>query len=438
MAIQLGPRQRVIARYVGIVVGTLVVFVFALQATFPYDRARDKIAEVLAPSYDITIGDISRGIMPGSVTLKSVTLTTRPTKAGDTPTMLFLDSVHVDLGILALIGMTASIDLDVKIGVGRIKGNISLPKLGRAGFKIDVTGSDLPGRDVPLGGFGFPPIIGKLDATVDLDVPMMKNKAGREMRDWSKADGTIALSCPSGCTLGDGKTKLKPLLKNRSQQAMVGDGIEFGKLSMDSLFIEGKFTPSVGEPDAHSSSYKPGKFDVTRFDLKSKDGELHVDFALTLAPDLDESAVNGCLRFNVYETLLKTDEGKKTFAAVSTSGAEKRPDGLFHIKLGNHLKDMSRLNLECGPNAKPLPGEDTPNGMPRNVMRPTIHPEPARPPEPAKPAEPPKAEPAKPEPAREVKEMKVEGSSAAPGSAEGGAAPGSAEAGSAEAPAQIQ
>ncbi|HEX4454292.1 MAG TPA: type II secretion system protein GspN [Kofleriaceae bacterium] len=431
MAIVLTRRQRIILRYAGIVLATLVVFVFALQATFPYDRVRDKAIDALSSSYDVQIGSIDRGFMPGSVTFKAVTLTSRPAKAGDTPTVLFLDSVHVDLGVLALLGMTASIDLDVRIGVGRVKGNVSLGKFGRGTVKLDLDASSIPGRDLPLGSWGVPPIVGKLDAQVDLTIPVIKTKSGREIRDWTKADGNLAVSCPAGCTLGDGKTKLKPLLKNRSNQALVGDGIDFGKLSIDSLFIEAKFTPAVGEPESHSSAYKAGKFDVTKFELKSKDGELHVDYSMTLAPELDESIVTGCLRFNVTENLLKTEEGKKTFAAVSTSGAEKRSDGLFHIKLTDHLKDMKRLNLECGPNAKPGP-EDHPGVMRPPSIRPTpevAKPEPQRfePPKPAEPAKPPEGVVPK-------TELKPSDTPKPEGSAEGSAPPAEGSAPAPETP----
>jgi type II secretion system protein N len=434
MAIVLTRRQRVILRYAGIALATLVVFVFALQATFPYDRVRDKAIDALSSSYDVQIGSIDRGIMPGSVTFKAVTLTSRPAKAGETPSVLFLDSVHVDLGILALIGMTASIDLDVQIGVGRIKGNVSLGKFGRGTIKLDLDATSIPGRDLPVGSWGVPPVVGKLDAHVDLELPVTKTKSGREIRDWTKADGEISLSCPSSCTLGDGKTKVKPLLKNRSNQALVADGIDVGKLSLDSLVIEGKFTPAVGDPESHSSAYKAGKFEVTKFELKSKDGELHVDYAMTLAPDLDESVVTGCLRFNVNESLLKTEEGKKAFAAVSTSGAEKRSDGLFHIKLSDHMKDMKRFNLECGPNAKPSP-DDHPGAM----RPPSIRPTPEAKPEPSRfsPPPPPATEPKPEQPKAELKagelakpegSAKLEGSGAPPpaeGSApaEGTAAP---------------
>ena len=39
---RLGRRGTIILRYVGIVVLALVVFAFALQATFPYERVKDR------------------------------------------------------------------------------------------------------------------------------------------------------------------------------------------------------------------------------------------------------------------------------------------------------------------------------------------------------------------------------------------------------------
>ena len=114
---------------------------------------------------------------------------------------------------------------------------------------------------------------------------------------------------------------------------MVGDGIEFGKLVDRFARDRGQVHARRRRARRAQLELQAGKFDVTKFELKSKDGELHVDYSMTLAPELDESIVTGCLRFNVNESLLKTEEGKKTYAAVSTSGAEKRSDGLFHIKL---------------------------------------------------------------------------------------------------------
>jgi hypothetical protein len=274
--------------------------------------------------------------------------------------------------------MNLSVDLDAKIGAGHIKGNITLPKFGKAGVKLDLEGSDLPGANLPLRSVIGLPMTGKLDFAVALELPVTKNKMGRSLTDWSKADGSIDLSCPTGCTLGDGHTKLKPLLKNRTNQVMVGDGIDFGEVHINSLDVLGKFTPAVGDPDAHSSSYKPGKFEVTKFDVVSNDGELHVDYLMTMAQTIDESVVSGCLRFKASDNLLKKEETKKTYAAISTTGAELRADGLFHIKLSDRFKDMKRLNADCGPNApasKIGNGEDFtphPGGRPQITPMPDV------------------------------------------------------------------
>ena len=308
----------------------------------------------------------------GRVYFKAVTIRTRVTKPAETATTFYIDKLEVDLGILPLIGMTASINLDAKIGAGRIKGNVSLPKFGKAGFKIDFDGSDVPGASLPVRGLLGLPITGKIDFSVVLDMPYEKNKAGRTIADWTKSEGHFDLACPSGCTLGDGHTKLKPLLKNRTNQVMVGDGIDFGKVNLDSLSMKAVITPAVGDADQHSSTYKPGKLELTKFELKSPDGELHVDYSMVLAQDFGESLVSGCLRFKGSDNLLKHEDTKKTFAAIQTTGAEIRSDGLFHIKLSDRFKDMKRLNLECGPNVKEKTnGEDFSN-TPRPSVRPNL------------------------------------------------------------------
>lgn len=393
LQIPLSRRTRKILRYVGIAVASLIVFVLALQATFPYSRVQDRLIDALSPTYDITPGQISRGILPGSFTISQLTIRTRPVHADDPVTTFHIDSLHVDVGLLALIGMNASVDFDMQILSGRIKGSIKLPKLGKDGFTIDVDGTDVPANQLPMRSLiGLPMAAGKLQFSVDLSVPGTKTKAGRDITDWSHADGDISISCPTGCTFGDGVTKLKPLIKNRSQQAMVGDGIEFGTIDVDSLAIDAKFTPAVGDPESHSANYKPGKFDITKFDVRSHDGELHVDYSMTLAPDIDESVVTGCLRFNVNDSIRKKPKGDETFTAITSSGAERRADGLFHIKLSDKMKDMKRLNLECGPNAKPQPGSHDPGdvgvtGATRS--RPTMPPPHSEPPTRAQHNEPP-------------------------------------------------
>ncbi|HEY0250963.1 MAG TPA: type II secretion system protein GspN [Kofleriaceae bacterium] len=348
---RLGRRGTIVLRYVTIVIVAIVVFLFALQATFPYDRVKDRAIEELSAGWEVSIGGVERGIIPGNVTFTDVSLKSRASRPEDVM-QIFIKQADVKMGILPLLGLRASVDLKLKIGnpagYGYLTGNLSFPRFGAGGIKIALTGDELPGASLPMRSVISLPVTGKIDVKLDLDLPNTKSKTGKVFRDWTKADGEIDISCPSGCTLGDGKTKLKPLVKDRSRQAMVGEGIDFDKLNITTLAIKAKFTPAEGDPDAHSSAYKPGKFEVTQFELKSPDGEVHVEYQMTMATTLDESMVAGCLKFKPDESLKLRPEGLKMYTTITSTGAEKRADGLFHIKLSDKFKDMKRLNADCG------------------------------------------------------------------------------------------
>ena len=120
------------------------------------------------------------------------------------------------------------------------------------------------------------------------------------MTRWPSTGNTIFLT-------SSGKTKLRPLLKNNPRnQVMVGEGIDFGKVDIDSLIAKAVIKPGSGS--------SPSTLDVTQFETKSKDGELHVDYHMTFAEVFDESIVDGCLRFKGTDYLLKREP--KTFAAM--------------------------------------------------------------------------------------------------------------------------
>ncbi len=115
---------------------------------------------------------------------------------------------------------------------------------------------------------------------------------------------------------------------------------------------------SVMDYPAPLIEIKNGKLDVTKFETKSADGELHVDFDATLNQDILQSTVAGCLRFSVTEVLTKREP--KTASAISLTGAPRGPDNLFHIKLEGPLREVRRLALVCGAAAS----RDTPGGVP--------------------------------------------------------------------------
>lgn len=339
---RLGPRTRRVLRVVGYIFFALVVFVFALQATFPYERAKGKLIEAMSEKYDVTIGAVERGWMPGRVYFKAVSIRTRQTKPEETVTTFYIDKLEVDLGILPLVGGTIDVDIEANIGRGTIAGNVRLAKLGRGDISATVEGNGVPADALPMRGLIGLPMTGKLELDVTAYLPMEKSKMGKTAINWQKARGGLSLACPGGCTFGDGTTKLKPLLKNTRNQAMVGDGIDFGKVTMDTLVAK--------------ATMKGGKLTVDKFDTTSKDGQLKVDYTMTLEKEFGESMVAGCLRFKGSDDLMRREP--KTHAAISTTGAELRGDGLFHIRLTDRFKDMKRLNQECGPNTNTNNGED--------------------------------------------------------------------------------
>lgn len=355
----LGPRSRRVLRYVGLVLLALVAFVLALQATFPYDRVKDQVILLLSEKgYDAQIGDVERGIMPARVYFKAVSARTRPTKAGDLATTLYIEQLEVDLGLLPLLHGAIAVKLDAKIGPGHLKGNIALSKDGTS---IHVAGDDLASANLPVREALGLPMAGKVRLALDLELPN-ERKPGKSGPNFVKAEGAAEFACPSGCTIGDGKSKLKLTTNNARQQEFLdqsGGGIDFGRVNVDSLVAR--------------VEVKNGKLDLTRFELKSADGEAHVAVSMALNQDLMASTVTGCLRFHDSDAFRKREP--KTDAALTTTGAPLGPDNLFHIKLDGQLRTMRRIGVVCGSAA----GSETPgNPPPRPNL--SVTPEPARPP----------------------------------------------------------
>src|SRR5690606_32623075 len=134
---------------------------------------------------------------------------------------------------------------------------------------------------------------GKVEFDINLDLPVEKSKGGSTAINWQRARGGIGLSCPGGCTFGDGESKLKPLLKNTRNQVMVGDGIDFGKVTMDKLVAK--------------VTIKDSKLSLDKFETESKDGVLKVDYMMTLEKEFGRSLVAGCLRFKGSDDLMRRE-----------------------------------------------------------------------------------------------------------------------------------
>ena len=310
-AINLGRRGQLAVKIGGFVLLGILSFLFALQATFNYNRVKDKfLVEGLAGSYEVTVGEVSRGIMPGKFTLERVTLRSRPTKVDEVPTVMVFDTIEANVGVFALITGAISVDFEASIGGGTVTGSVELPTSGNGSFKLNASGHGIKGDALPQlrEAIGLP-LIGKVDLGLAFNV---------SKGDWRQATGSITLGCPRGCTLGDGQTKFKPRVKSTRSAAMMGEGVEFGRVDIDKL--SGKV------------ELKAGKLEVTKWDFESKDAELKVELGMKLGKRLkDAELVVGCFRFKATPALQAREP--RTATAISLIGGILGPDGLFHVKL---------------------------------------------------------------------------------------------------------
>jgi type II secretion system protein N len=290
-------------------------------------------------------------------------------------TTVFINQLEVDVHFLPLLSGAASARIDATIGPGHLRGTA---RISKGGTKVAFEGENLQSQMLPMREAIGLPMSGMVEFEVDLDLPNEKLKSGKTAPNWQKAEGSARIACPSGCTFGDGKTKLKTKLKNQRNQAFAADGIEFGKVNLKSMLAKVEINT--------------GQLKITQFDTSSDDGTLYVDYMMELEPVFADSLVIGCLRFNGSQALLQREP--KTFSAITATGAPLGPDQLFHIKLADKFKDMKRLPQVCGsavssksmdnPGARPtltVPTEEPAKVVDAGIPTPpTITPPPTTPP----------------------------------------------------------
>jgi hypothetical protein len=171
-------------------------------------------------------------------------------------------------------------------------------------------------REVVARWTGGLPISGDLRSKVDLSVD-----PAQPVEDWSKVTGRVELACEH-CVIGDDRTKL-------SMGGLVGDlelgHIDLGKIAANATFADGKvhIVGSVSSPES----------------------EVHVRVDGKLAKRAEDTQIDGCVRFRPLDPLRQRDP--KAFDVMLITGAERRADGLFAIKLAGKLGEMVRLNRDC-------------------------------------------------------------------------------------------
>jgi hypothetical protein len=199
---------------------------------------------------------------------------------------------------------------------------------------VKVTGSNVPLATQPiLDWFGLP-MSGDVDVAIDV----------QKLDDPKQANGTIRISCPKGCRLGDDMTTLKP--PKAARNSAFASELHFGHIDLD------RFTIAI--------DIKDGKGTVSTFDVVSKDVVMKLAGTFEVAKPFSASRIDLCLRFASTPALEARDA--KTHALLQTTGAMRASDGLFNIRLTDTFGNMKRLAVVCdgsGPGTPPV-GDATP------------------------------------------------------------------------------
>jgi type II secretion system protein N len=402
----LGPRARKVLKVLGYVFAGLFAFVYAFHLTFPYDRLKDKGVEALSSKWDVSVGGVERGWLPGDFSLTRVQLRTRPEKPGEVPKTIFIDRIDVDIALLSAIGGSVDVEIDAAMGPGRIAGTVTL---GKGSLKADLSSRNLPLSDVPgLASIIGMPMGGRGNVTARLDLPRS---------DWTRANARISIRCP-GCTIGGEGAFFKPRTTTRTG-AFVGEGVPVPLIAITNL-----------EADW---SIAGGKIKTDKFVFTSPHIAVELEFSANVEKELKNARVeNACLRYRGSDELKKLDE--KFYNALELSGGPLGADDMRHLKLVGTLGSFKALGKECGGPADSQP--DTVSGEPRGRRTPSLGdiPEPASE-EPAatgsfdvKPAEP-SAAPADAMPTPKIDDVKPappeagEGNGGAPPTGDGQAPP---------------
>ena len=206
--------------------------------------------------------------------------------------------------------------------------------------RLQVTGRGVPLATEPiLDRIGLP-MSGDVDVAIDV----------QKLDDPKQTNGTIRISCPGGCRLGDDKTPLEP--PKAARHSAFASALPFGHIDFD------RFTIAI--------DIKDGKGTVSTFDVVSKDVVMKLAGTFEVARPFSASPIDLCLRFASTPALEARDP--KTHALIQTTGAMRASDGLFNIRLAGTFGSMKRLAVVCDGSA-PATAEATPTELDPDIAQ---------------------------------------------------------------------
>jgi type II secretion system protein N len=349
----------------------LVVFVVALYASFPYDRAKEAATRIMSKTFDVDVEIGSAGPAFGvAVMFRDIRVRTRPTTGK--PTRFTIDSAKFSPSLFAVFSSSLSYSVTAE-GLG---GTIALDQSGTPGkkgaFKTDLVARDIDAAEIPgLKEAINLPLTGKVT---------LEAKLASETGRFADANGQLTLSC-TGLAAGDGKTPLKvPSIP------MLAQGITLPRIR-------------IGDLGGHVAIEK-GTAKLQGVESKSPDGEVALEGEVALHDPLTLTTLNLYLRFKLSDALMKKEVALQILPVVAAPG--KRPDGSYGLKFGGRVGQMTQPvftpTSPVASTAVPVRPGGTPRGAPLPPPTTVPSPPPAAFPQPSPPPPPPPAPEAAPAP----------------------------------------
>ena len=335
--LHLTGRQRKIARWAGVGLLAIVSFLITLKFTFPYDRMKGKLVEALSEKYDVTVGDVGGGFLPGTVVFDDVVLRSRPTAPGERSSQILIDELVVDLGLdfglLGALRKKAVFDIEADLVGGEISAEVEASEtMFEARVETEALAlGKLPGVASAVGL----PMSGSLDAEVELRLPGGK---------WKNAEGRIEIDCLE-CTVGDGVAKMTMTPSSTSSRgrrrrtsagaaAFSSTGVTVPRLALGEAKVLVDISKGVG--------------DIKTFAATSKDGWLKIEGKIEFRDPFPNTLFPGCMRFKLSDELKQRDP---KFGNIEYTLSEKmrQNDGSFAIPTKGRLTELRwDVRRRCG------------------------------------------------------------------------------------------
>lgn len=357
--LHLTGRQRKIARWAGMGLLAIVSFLVTLKFTFPYDRLQGKLVDALSEKYDVTVGDVGGGLLPGTVVFDDVVLRSRPTAPGEKSSEILIDELVIDLGLdFGLLGALRNrvvFDVEADLVGGEISAEV---EASESMFEAHVETESLALGKLPgvASAVGLP-MSGSLDAEVELRLPGGK---------WKNAEGHIELDCLE-CTVGDGVAKMTMAPSSTSSSgrrrrtsagaaAFSSTGVTVPRLALGEAKVLVDISKGVG--------------DIKTFSAASKDGWLKIEGKIEFRDPFPNTLFPGCMRFKLSDELKQRDP---KFGNIEYTLSEKmrQNDGSFALPTKGRLTELRwDVRRRCG-GGSTEDGERTPPERP-GLARPSL------------------------------------------------------------------